>query len=219
MTDELDALARQGRRRLEKLESARRAKRAAAAPPSRDDRAANVIAGGSLLTFAGVLALSAGPALVAVYLGWAEGQIGLAWAVGVLGTPLGVFLCVKLRPLLAVYLLARERAWVAALPFPVHGWFEVISAEPVPGRLHATLEFAGLRPDDATLERLIEKLDDVTSLRGHALVSPEFEFSYGVDDPTPSNDPYLSWQRAVLESVLLPLHREFPLASARFHKP
>ena len=219
MSEELDQLARKGRQRLQKLAAGRRAARTDDAAPTPDQRAGKVLLEASWLSHGAAIALAALPALAAALFGWLTGQKAWALLFGLLGTPLGVLLSVQLRRPIAVALLAQERALIAALPFPVHGWFEELSATPFAGRLQATLEFVNESPDDAKLDWLLAQLKDGSKRKRWTFISGEVEFSYGVDDPEPSNLLHLRWQRSLLERVLLPLHREFPLAHVRLARP
>lgn len=219
MSEELDQLARKGRERLQKLAAGRRAARNGEAAPSPDQRAGNVLLEASWHANGLAIALATLPAVAATLFGWLTGQKAWALLLGLLGTALGVLLLVQLRRPIAVALLAQERALIAALPFPVHGWFDVLNAAPFAGRLQATLEFVNEGPDDAKLDWLLALLTDGTKRKRWTLMSREVEFSYGVDDPEPSNLQHLRWQRSLLERVLLPLHREFPLARVWLARP
>jgi hypothetical protein len=116
-----------------------------------------------------------------------------------------------------------ERTWLRSLPFPVRGYFRVLSEAPEEERyLKLRLEFRDAAPDRETLDGMLgrvqysasAKLSGGGGTRWSARSGPIH--SYVGDDVDATNAEVLAWMRAVLEEALLPLHRVYPLRGVTF---
>jgi hypothetical protein len=140
--------------------------------------------------------------------------IGLA---GVLVIP---FLYLGVRRWRAVLSLRRERAWLLDLPFPVRGYFGLLSSSPAEERT-ASVRFE--LADDGPGEDIIRGLAGrsggavkVSRTRGSWVVESGVIHSFASDDVKATNGPLLGWMRAVITETLLPLHAEHRVTSVRF---
>jgi hypothetical protein len=149
-----------------------------------------------------------------------KGSVGTAGLVMVLASALGYF---PARMALGVWQVRLERAWLASLPFPVRGYFRVLGTSPEEERtLRLKASFTGSGPGREVLEGLLGRVSYPASAnlrdfreQGWSAESGPILSPSG-DDIDSSNAPTLGWMRVVIEDVLLPLHREFPLAAVSF---
>ncbi|HEY7770346.1 hypothetical protein [Longimicrobium sp.] len=141
-------------------------------------------------------------------------------SVGLVGVLVIPFLYLGVRRWRAVLSLRRERAWLLDLPFPVRGYFALLSSTPEEERT-ATVRFR--LEDDGPGEDIIRGLAGrsggavkVSRTRGSWVVESGVIHSYTSDDIEATNGPLLGWMRAVITETLLPLHAEHRVTSVRF---
>lgn len=140
--------------------------------------------------------------------------VGMA---GVLVLPFAWF---ALRRWNGVRLLRAERAWLHDLPFPVFGYFDVLSASPDEEcTLRVAVWMLDEGPSDEVMEGMAGRAGGATTatragggwrIQSGILRSPAF------DESGPTNGARLAWMRSVIEESLLPLHRVHPLRCVEF---
>ena len=158
------------------------------------------------------------PMVIAAFAYWRTTHFGVAFAVWGVATLVGLGLAWGVQRHNAQDAVAREQAWLSALPFEVQGWFDALEREPEAGRLKVTLSFANEAPDTNTVHGLAAVVDaTLTPGLEQVLTSHDIEVQ-GDDDDTPNNAGYLRWQRKLLMHVLTPLHQAYPLKRVRFQR-
>lgn len=140
--------------------------------------------------------------------------------VGLAGMLVLPFTWFALRRWNAVRLLHAERAWLHDLPFPVFGYFEVLSAGPdEESTLRVTVWMLDEGPSDEVMEGMAGRAGGATTatraaggwrIQSGILRSPVFE------EAGPTNGARLAWMRSVIEESLLPLHRVHPIRRVEF---
>jgi len=119
--------------------------------------------------------------------------------------------------------LDAEHGWSTSLPFDVHGYFDVLAAEPQPGRsvVYALDWAAGSRPPDpALLHQIFGAVDPAARLEhvdggGARIVGGSVSGFTGIRvnrRPVYRNHRFCSHVHAVVDQVLVPLHRSHPIA-------
>ena len=221
--DELARLAQQGQRRIQaaaagqsqhvQVEGSRHLRVAVGAVRGSTVRRAFLV-----LAALGVLTLIAGFALVV-----ANGDpvfvpllpLGFASAMG------GFMVYVFMPPVASRAAMEAERAWVAALPFAFEGYFETLSAEPsAVCKLRIELVWQTVGADPATLQGVVGLLD--TDARVTQAAADVATITSGVVSgatgirinrvPVHRNHRVATYLHRLVEVVLLPVHRNRPLA-------
>ena len=136
--------------------------------------------------------------------------VPLFWGCGFGG--FGLYLAARWA--LGARVLADERAWLASLGFEVNGWFDVLGVEvPEEGKLRVTLEFAGTPPDAIELESWLGAVDaERAGGSAWSFISPRISVRAGTRGSTFTTRYYLAWQKRLVNRVLVPIHRQYPLA-------
>ncbi len=103
----------------------------------------------------------------------------------------------------------RELDWVAALPFPVHGHFQMLGM----GRGGFKLVFADTAPSAQALEQLFAGVQ-ATRLELRSSKNP-FEVRYETLRRASPPERWRAW-RLLVNDLLLPLHAKYPLDAVPF---
>ena len=174
-------------------------------------REALAVLGGSLA--------SAGLVAAVVYAGTRSG--GAATSVAVAGAVASVVLVVVLAARKASpRRIARERRWVAALPFALQRYFETLARDPdvLWMTISLRLSWRGARPDAGANAELLANI--VAAIDPKATVASDvIELAMdSEDDSLLSNRDIVRWTHKITERVLVPLHQTYALASARLQR-
>jgi hypothetical protein len=148
--------------------------------------------------------------------GWAS-VVGLALVLG------ASTLFFPARWILGMRLERVERKWLQSLPFPVKGYFRVLSATPSEEtRVRVLIHFRGEPPEREVLDGLLGRVQfpasaRLTDGRGATRTAESGPIrTVFVEDGTPSNAAPLHWMRGVIDEALLPLHEAYPLREVEF---
>jgi hypothetical protein len=116
-----------------------------------------------------------------------------------------------------------ERRWLQSLPFPVKGYFRVLSATPSEETtVRVRIQFQGAVPEREVLDGLLGRVQfpasaRVTEGRGATWIAESGPIrTVFVEDGTPTNAAPLHWMRGVIDEALLPLHQAYPLSEVEF---
>lgn len=218
----LDALAEAGRRRARSAgqdAERRRELQRAASPAKLRERLTPFAASGAVFAPPLAYVLPALALAVLAALGMlVAGKGGSAAATALWATGMGAwFAGFALVPLIARVAAARERTFIASLPFPVEGYFDALATRAL---------IVGLRFDASCDELATSDLVRVKGLLGNVAVpigegdgTLDAKIAAGV--LTISVDRVLdcdrlprAWLRAVIEQVLVPLHALRPIKQA-----
>lgn len=132
------------------------------------------------------------------------------WCLGILTLPL-IFLIQWGQRLRAVQ---RELAWSAALPFVLDGYFEAMASPPVsPTRLRVEMSFVDKVPATETVVDALGVVDTAATAQGGTPLVLQSGPLVCELDGLKGNAPVRAWLLPLVEQVLWPLHREYPLAS------
>lgn len=147
----------------------------------------------------------------------APAVVSNAGLAGVLAVP---FLHLGVRRWQAVRDLRRERGWLQDLPFPVRGYFAMLSTAPCEER---TVEVRFELRDEGPGEEIVRGLAGraggavrVARTRTGWKVESGVIHSPAGGDMQPTNGPLLSWMRGFITETLLPLHAEHRVTGVRF---
>jgi len=118
--------------------------------------------------------------------------------------------------------VARERAWVASLPFALEGYFDVLAGEPqLSCHLSVTLAWneARLAPSEDVVRAVFGVLDTgtrVESRDGAAVIRSSLlsgrTWIQLEDGPLSRNTKIVAYVHSLVDKVLLPLHRSCAIA-------
>jgi hypothetical protein len=149
--------------------------------------------------------------------GWVS-VVGLALVLGSAG------LFFPARWILGMRLERVERRWLQSLPFPVKGYFRVLSATPSEEtRVSLRIRFAAAAPEREVLDGILGRVQFPASARLTGGQDLAWTAESGpirtvfVEDGTPTNAAPLSWMRGVIDE-LLPLHQAYPLREVEFRE-
>jgi hypothetical protein len=176
------------------------------------------LGGGGFRPHPWTLGLTAAAAVLWIAAG-AAGLPRLATA-GLIGVLVIPFLYFGVRRPVGMLALRRERAWLHNLPFPVRGYFALLSSSPCEDRtvrVHFRLMDEG--PDEEVIRGLAGRSGGavtVSRTRGGWEVESGNIHSFTGTDIDPDNGPLLGWMRAVITETLLPLHAQHRITSVRF---
>jgi hypothetical protein len=139
---------------------------------------------------------------------------------GLIGVLVIPFLYFGGRRIAGILALRRERAWLHDLPFPVRGYFALLSSTPEEERT-ATVAFRLMDegPDEDVIRGLAGRSGGAVSVsraRGGWKIESGVIWSPAGDDSPPTHGPLLAWMRAVITETLLPLHAEHRITGVRF---
>lgn len=134
-----------------------------------------------------------------------------------------VFLAAFIPPIASRGAVAAEQDWAMALPFQLTGYFDVLSADPRPARrvVYEIVWQEGSRPPDTNLlHGIIGAVDpearvDRVDARGATITSGAVSGATGITTnqrPVYRNHRFCKSIHGVVEQVLLPLHRTYPIA-------
>ena len=109
--------------------------------------------------------------------------------------------------------VSLELAWCEALPFELDGYVETLASAPSsPARLQVELSFLGPAPASEPIGDALAAVDPAARVeRDVPLVLVNGPLACPLDEPH-GNTPVREWLRALVQQVLLPLHRAYPLA-------
>jgi hypothetical protein len=114
----------------------------------------------------------------------------------------------------------RERAFLAALPFTVDGYFDVIGVSPSSlCTLTVQLHFRDGAIDESTARDIGGVIDaelDAVTRQVVCFKSPSLDCT--VNDGDDTNAPVLAYMRRALRELALPVHADNPLRAIRFHR-
>ena len=116
--------------------------------------------------------------------------------------------------------LQREQARLAAFPFDVAGYFEVIGVSPS-GSCIVLVElcFEGVALEKALLRDLAGVIDaQLESVDGSVARFKGPELDCSVHEGSDTNQPVLGFMRRVLEQLALPVHAASPLTEVCFRR-
>jgi hypothetical protein len=122
--------------------------------------------------------------------------------------------------------VAAEQDWAMRLPFQLTGYFEVLSAEPRPARrvvYEITWREGAMRPDPNLLHSIFGAVDPQARLEGSSPQGARVEGGAvsgftGIRvnrSPVYRNHRFCASIHDVVEKVLLPLHRTYPIAHVK----
>lgn len=233
---ELDRLVREGRQRLldESAERARAEEARSAPPPAVAERNVRVALGDYYRAPARVAAISLAAAGAVAAVG-AFFDVSFAVATPLLGV--GIALYAFAAPLATRARVRAEEAWLSSLPFRVDGYFEALGADPrARRRLSIALTWvdpaAAPSADEVKAVFAVADTDAAVESRRHrhtgddadaasAPSAPLVVRSGPISDQTrvqmPSgwvhrNTRFVEYVHALVDRVLLPMHRSTPLA-------
>ena len=117
----------------------------------------------------------------------------------------------------------REQQWVEALPFSLERYFDVLSETPVPSTvILAEVTFQSALPPAELLHALAGRAEARARVEGdlHAcIVSGPISGVTGIRSGGRflyRNHLVAKYVHTLVEEVLVPMHREYPLVSVRF---
>lgn len=216
---ELERLARVGAERRNDVETAARVER------QRDGQrhlqiAIGAYRGSAMKRTAVAIAVAAGLVASASVLLTAP---VLAVAVVAIAVTVVIVAAVAVPPLASPATIAAEERWVTSLPFRLEGYFEVLSRTPAPTRtvVYDVWWAAGHGPDTTFLENVVAAVDPAARVErrdaeGARIVSGPIS---GITSVKQSSRSYVSRNHkippsvhALVERVLVALHRRYPLA-------
>lgn len=123
--------------------------------------------------------------------------------------------------------VASERAWLAARPFPVRGYFEALQQRPVAGAvLLVQLRFAGETPPLDLVQGVLARIDPDAGVQsaGGGLVLQSGRVS-GVTGirinkvPVYRNHRIVPYVHRLVDEVLAPLHATYPIDQVELTRP
>ncbi|WP_096332616.1 hypothetical protein [Nannocystis exedens] len=141
---------------------------------------------------------------------------------------LGVLGVAFLEPVAGDGRIARERAWLAARPFPVRGYFEALQQRPVSGAvLLAQVWFAGDAPPLDLVQGVLGRIDAGASVqptggRGLVLQSSLISGATGTrvnKVPVYRNHRIVPYVHRLVDEVLAPLHATYPIDQVDLTRP
>lgn len=103
-----------------------------------------------------------------------------------------------------------EKAWVAALPFQLEGYPELLDRSPGDCVAETRVSFSGSEPSPGVLEAVLRNLGTVDE--GGRVAKRTFDWS-GVDSSTPMTNAFLRSHVRETVKTLLVLHASYPLAA------
>jgi hypothetical protein len=144
--------------------------------------------------------------------------------IGTMLTSLGIVGAAVLQPVASKSRLRAERQWVENLPFPLQGYFEGLSETPLPSFVVlAEVSFQRAAPPADLLRALAGRagatahgtgpkvLFQSAAISGATGVRSGHRFIY-------RNHRMVPYVHQLVDDVLLPLHREYPLAEVRLER-
>lgn len=118
-----------------------------------------------------------------------------------------------------------ERRWLQSLPFPVKGYFRVLSATPSEEtRVSLRIRFAAAAPERDVLDGMLGRVQfpasaRLTEGRGATWMAESGPIrTVFIEDGTPTNAAPLGWMRGMIDEALLPLHQAYPLRDVEFRE-
>ena len=222
---ELARLAAEGERRIQEASTRRTAAQQGAGERNRARNIRVALGGyyGSPVGKASVALIVVGATMLVGEIAWDIHDFALGGLIFVWAVMLRVFV----RPKATRARVEAEKAWTRSLPFGLDGYFEALgAAAQLSCKLTVTLAWIdpGLAADDGTLHGLVGLLDTdarvVSREAGSAVIQ-----SGRIEDRTRTriqvnrathyvrrNTPLVRYVHALVEQVLLPLHRAHPIA-------
>ncbi len=139
---------------------------------------------------------------------------------GALALAVGIGLGVLVYRALARAAERSERAWIASLPFDVHGYFEVLTVEPSSSAdLVVAITFVAEKPDPNQLADAAAALSFVPDeKRGKAVVFRRDDIDCSQNDGPDTNSPLLAAMRHVIDDLLVPMHVSHRVEKVKFER-
>ncbi len=210
------ALARLAEKGARQLAASRHT--AAAANPGEENirRALSGLSGRQALAILGGGLALAGVLSAIVFAVTQSGSATAAVAVAA-GISVLVFIVVRAAIKASPTRIAKERLWVAALPFTLEGYFETLARNPdaLWMTLSLTPAWQNAPPDPALLASIVAAVDARTGITEDMDITVKLECS---DESVISNTDVVSWTRTMVTRVLVPLHTTCPLTKVRLKR-
>ena len=226
---ELARLAAEGQRKIQDAAAIAGASREASANRTRDELIRAAIGGhfGSAVRkaartlFIAIPVLIAGAAAAVPVLGADTGAV-VAFVLGTLATVsfVAAMVLVNMQPMASPARVAAERAWSTSLPFAMDGYFELLALDCSELHIVIDVEWAPGRPAEVSLVQGAAGALDVDA-RAEAVRGGAIRIRSG---PLPgtytdfhrnrrgSNRQHVAYVHALIDRVLLPVHRSHPIA-------
>lgn len=218
---DLARLAAEGQRRTLEAKAARAGAGREAGARTRDRNLRGALGGhyGAPIRTTSYVLIVAGIALLMGGLVWHAESVIVLWPV-LLG---GVLLRVLATPLATPARVAAERAWQISLPFTLDGYVETLAEEPALSmRLAIELHWNSddRSPGEEAIQGLLGLVDTEAEVHvdGRATVHIQSGVISGDTwiqsngGPVKRNTRIVSYVHDLVDTVLLPLHRDYPLA-------
>ena len=150
-------------------------------------------------------------------------EVGVLLLPGFVVAFICIFLAAFIPPVASRGAVAAEQDWAMALPFQLFGYFDLLSVDPRPARrvVYAIVWQEGsLPPDTNLLHGIIGAVDpearvDRVDARGATITGGAVSGGTGISvnqRPVYRNHRFCESIHGVVEQVLLPLHRTYPIA-------
>jgi hypothetical protein len=223
VTDDLDRLAAEGRRRAEAQQRGAATRGLADANAGAAQARRQVRASVSSYARWGWWLLGAIGAVLLIWLlprclpaswthddGGGEGGDPATGVAMLAGAALFVVLFV-LRGPIGNWAVARERAWIESLPFALHRYLEALGNTTTEGTFVVILRFSEAMPDDALLGDALRAVGtELAGVRASPERLVERSFDFG-ESSVLTNAHVRRWLRGHLFGALLAIHARFPL--------
>ena len=217
---DLARLAAEGQRRILEAKRGRVGAGPDAGARSRDRNLRVALGGhyGAPIRTTAYVLIAAGIGLLIGGFFWPAESVFVLWPV-LLG---GVLLRVLAAPMATPARVAAERAWQASLPFTLEGYFETLADEPALSmRLAIELHWSsdGRGAGEQAFQGLLGLVDTDAEVHVHERATVSIQSGVISGDtwiqsnggPVKRNTRIVPYVHGLVDTVLLPLHRDFPI--------